>query len=644
MKLLKHYLFYVLLLYGTLVQAQCMNTFPYTEDFEANNGNWTSGGTGNDWAWGQVSKSYIQQAASGNNCWVTGGLTNAFYNLGERSFVASPCFDLSSLQYPYISFNVFWETENQYDGAGFQYSFDSITWVNLGSRQEVALCNEGNWFNTSGINNLTGLTGVTDGWSGNTQNTQGSCQGGGGSGGWRKAEYCMAQLKGKSKVYFRFIFGAGTQCNDYDGFAFDDVYIGEAPPSTFDFTYSCAGYVVTTLPVSAIKYECLDSFFLYVDGKMMGQNVGGLLSYAINLETFITASNGLYPAFPHTITWEYRGPCHPPISVTKVIPDFQYTINATPLTCAGNNNGALEVQLTGGSVPKVLSWFNANTFTSINANPATNLPPGSYYATLIDSFNCYIYSDTITLDTPGNINTNLTVAADTCNLLTGYASTNPAGGTPPYQYQWSNGSTNASISNVAAGPYQLTVYDAGGCSVTAQAEVGYTSGLFLQVVERKDVTCFGSNDGKASILVSGGTEPYSYVWSNNANTAAIQKLPEGVYTLTVSDSQGCTDSTKIEIDKVQCESYVDFPTAFSPNGDGVNDVFRARYSPDVNKFNMRIYNRWGELVFAGNDILEGWNGTYKNVAQPMGTFVWLAEYSFRDGSSNTSSGNVTLLR
>jgi gliding motility-associated-like protein len=98
------------------------------------------------------------------------------------------------------------------------------------------------------------------------------------------------------------------------------------------------------------------------------------------------------------------------------------------------------------------------------------------------------------------------------------------------------------------------------------------------------------------------------------------------------------------VEKVGCESYVDFPTGFSPNGDGVNDVFRARYSYDVRKFALRIYNRWGELVFETADVNEGWNGIYKAVAQPMSVYVWVAEYSFLDGSRNAQSGNVSLIR
>jgi hypothetical protein len=121
-----------------LSSAQCSSaiaSFPYSEGFELNNGGWTSGGTvGNDWAWGTPNKPVISGAATGAKCWIVGGLTTSSYNSGERSWLQSPCFNFSSLTYPYISFKVFWETENTYDGASLQYSTNNgATWNTVGA-------------------------------------------------------------------------------------------------------------------------------------------------------------------------------------------------------------------------------------------------------------------------------------------------------------------------------------------------------------------------------------------------------------------------------------------------------------------------------------------------------------------------------
>ena len=223
--------------------AQCatpINIFPYTEGFEATDGNWTIGGTASDWAWGTPAKPVINAAANGSNkCWIVGGLTGSFYNNGERSWLQSPCFDFTTVQHPYISFSVFWEMEQRFDGAGFQYSTNlGASWTNVGSVTDVPNCLNTNWFNYSAITNINGLATVKDGWSGNIQPTSGSCLGGFGSSQWVNAQHTIPNLAGVPNVIFRFIFGAGTTCNNYDGFAVDDVLIGEAPPSNAMFSFN----------------------------------------------------------------------------------------------------------------------------------------------------------------------------------------------------------------------------------------------------------------------------------------------------------------------------------------------------------------------------------------------------------------------
>jgi hypothetical protein len=103
--------------------AQCgalISTFPYNENFEISQGGWVAGGNASDWAWGTPTKTVINGAGTGTRCWIVGGLTTAFYNLGQRSFVESPCFDFTNLPYPYIHFKIWWETERRFDGSNLQ--------------------------------------------------------------------------------------------------------------------------------------------------------------------------------------------------------------------------------------------------------------------------------------------------------------------------------------------------------------------------------------------------------------------------------------------------------------------------------------------------------------------------------------------
>jgi hypothetical protein len=136
-------------------RGQCPTTisaFPYQEGFEASAA-WTSGGTGNDWAWGTPAKPVITGAGGGTKSWIVGGLTTSNYSPGEQSWLESPCFDFSALPFPFISFKLFWECERVYDGLGFQYSLNQgATWINVGSAADPPDCYTQNWFNAASLN------------------------------------------------------------------------------------------------------------------------------------------------------------------------------------------------------------------------------------------------------------------------------------------------------------------------------------------------------------------------------------------------------------------------------------------------------------------------------------------------------------
>jgi gliding motility-associated-like protein len=625
--------------YAVTAYSQCINTFPYTEDFEATNGNWVSGGSGNDWAWGAVSKNVIAQAAGGANCWVTGGLTNSFYNLGEQSYVQSPCFDFSTLTQPYIRFKILWETENGYDGAGFQYSIDGgTTWQNVGAYNPIQ-CEDNGWFNTDNVTYLNGFTAIRHGWSGNVQQSSGSCAGGRGSQGWRNASQCMPYLAGQPDVRFRFIFGAGTQCNNYDGVAFDEIYISNAPVPDFDFTYRCNGDFITIEDViNPVGFDCYDSIFISIDGTLLSIATGGLVSFSRNVAV---PDPGIAPQFPHTVSLLYRGDCHPDVTITKRIADFDYQVSATPSGCAGSNSGQAIVTFNSGTLPGTITW---NSTPAQQNDTAYNLPAGNYYALLSDAFGCSVNTNTVTVAALPPIVAAITaITADTCNKQTGSITTSIDGSNPPYQYAWSNGSTAPNISTLPQGNYSVTITDGNNCTISLDTTIVYESGLTLGM-DADNVPCRQTTGGKVTAIPEGGSSPYTYSWSNNAATAVIADLPAGMYTVTVTDAIGCSISAQLPVLDTYCPSFVYFPTGFSPNGDGVNDVFRARFSDDLDKFNLQVYNRWGELVFESNNKLDGWNGIYKGIAQPLSVYTWVARYNYIGGKTETQSGNITLVR
>jgi hypothetical protein len=125
------------------------------------------------------------------------------------------------------SFKLFWDTHPAQDGAVLQYSINNgTTWINVGSYNDPIDCLNENWFNSPDIVNLNTLSSVKEGWSGTSRPNNGSCLVGNGIGGWVTAKHGMPYLAGLSNVRFRFCFGSGPGCNNFDGFAFDNMYIG----------------------------------------------------------------------------------------------------------------------------------------------------------------------------------------------------------------------------------------------------------------------------------------------------------------------------------------------------------------------------------------------------------------------------------
>ncbi|HEV2482812.1 MAG TPA: S8 family serine peptidase, partial [Puia sp.] len=128
----------------TLHTSPLISTFPYLEGFETGNGNWFTGGINSSWQWGSPTKTVINQAAGGNNCWVT-SLTGD-YNNNEHSYLYSPCFDLSSLTHPVLSFSHIFQTEDDCDCDyhWVEYSTDDTTWTTLG-----VVGNGTNWYDNA---------------------------------------------------------------------------------------------------------------------------------------------------------------------------------------------------------------------------------------------------------------------------------------------------------------------------------------------------------------------------------------------------------------------------------------------------------------------------------------------------------------
>lgn len=215
--------------------------------------------------------------------------------------------------------------------------------------------------------------------------------------------------------------------------------------------------------------------------------------------------------------------------------------------CAGDCLGQASVSAMGGVGNFQYLWSGANIPPgTLNA---TGLCQGAYTVTVTDQNGCtQEASTTVPGSTP--ISVSFSDSDPSCSGSSdGQISLTVNGGMPGYQFAWSTGETSQNISNLPCGTYTLTLTDALGCVQNYMVGLDCPQTIIVQSVSSVAVRCFGAVDGSATIQVSGGTLPLSYLWSDPLaqNTPTAQNLAQGTYTVTVTDANGCNIQASVEV-------------------------------------------------------------------------------------------------
>lgn len=215
------------------------------------------------------------------------------------------------------------------------------------------------------------------------------------------------------------------------------------------------------------------------------------------------------------------------------------------ISCTGSSTGLISIGIKGGATPYTYSW----TPPVGTAATASNLSAGRYTVTVTDANGCAkTLSDSLS-QPPKLLVPGIASFSDIkCfGLLTGSATAMASGGEPAYTYMWSpGGQTSVTATNLAAGTYTVTVTDSVGCSKTSSVIITQPTALTLKPTS-KEATCIDT-DGAAGVLVTGGTSPYTYLWTpGGSNSASITDLKPGIYSVLITDGNGCVDSNKITV-------------------------------------------------------------------------------------------------
>jgi len=240
--------------------------------------------------------------------------------------------------------------------------------------------------------------------------------------------------------------------------------------------------------------------------------------------------------------------CVDSVAVTIIEPPvLDATVSVVNPSCGGVCDGQATVNITGGTPPYTILWSNFSTSGTIS-----NLCAGNYFVIVVDANLC---ADTVNfiLTEPPVLNANITAVTQVLctGSCTGTATVQGSGGTPPYSYQWSNGQTTPTATNLCVGQYSVIITDDIGCTATATVTINNDNALAATVPVFTAVSCFGDCNGTATVFATGGVGPFSYSWNDNFNqtTQTAVNLCPGTYTVTVVDSQSpaCTTQATVII-------------------------------------------------------------------------------------------------
>jgi hypothetical protein len=230
-------------------------------------------------------------------------------------------------------------------------------------------------------------------------------------------------------------------------------------------------------------------------------------------------------------------------TITEPAAPLALTATTVDVLCHGAATGEVDLTATGGTVPYSYTWSNGATTQDI-----INLVAGTYTVVVTDDNGC-VDSLSATITEPA---APLALTATTVDVLchgaaTGEVDLTATGGTAPYSYAWSNGATTQDIINLVAGTYTVVVTDDNGCVDSLSATIAEPAAPLALTATTVDVFCHGAATGEVDLTATGGTAPYTFAWSNGATSEDITGLIAGVYTVVVTDDNGCVDSLSATI-------------------------------------------------------------------------------------------------
>ena len=323
------------------------------------------------------------------------------------------------------------------------------------------------------------------------------------------------------------------------------------------------------------------------------------------------------------------------------------TVTVFPLPPVGPINGQPYVLCKGGVFTLSDSvaggvWSSSNTaLTTINNNTDSvyAISEGTVTITYTTSPNAGGCSSqailTLTVVAQPTFSVNSTVSQITCyGDKNGSININVYLSNIVILYTWSNGSTSKFLTGLDTGKYILTITIGDGCKSKDTFYITQPDSLEMTPTTKNDHCNLGS--GSISVDITGGTTPYTYLWSNNKTDKEITGLTAGTYSVTISDSNGCTKYIYATVNEDTCNAII-IHNVITPNGDGINDTWVIEGISEFPNNTVQLFDKWGDMVYENNNYKNDWGGNGISGKLPDGTYYYLVKLN----AENTQSGRNT---
>ncbi len=224
-------------------------------------------------------------------------------------------------------------------------------------------------------------------------------------------------------------------------------------------------------------------------------------------------------------------------------------INTTQPLCFGSCDGSITVLHNNTNSPFNYNWSNGQSHLgdTLLTDTVGNLCAGTYFVTVSDSHGCLVVATGSITDAPLIVLSAVPTSTH-CNQSDGALDLTVTNGDPPFNYTWMPDSASTQdLINIPTGFYGVTVTDIKGCTATGNYNVPNVSGPIATISSFTDVSCFGLCDGIATGSVSGGTAPYTYLWSNGQFLQTATNLCSDIYSFTVTDAALCVSASTVSI-------------------------------------------------------------------------------------------------